>query len=134
MSGSSKDDSKNKTKNIDFDVDLKLGAVAGANGEALRSVDLKMSRRSGIIKAFSLNGKVGRDTPVSAEFRGRAQGQGRDTVILQTGDAGAFLRFTDTYSKVVGGQLMLAMEPPTPDGSAKEGLLNLRDFTVRGEA
>ena len=45
MSGSSKDDSKSKTKNIDFDVDLKLGAVAGANGEALRSVDLKMSRR-----------------------------------------------------------------------------------------
>jgi len=55
-------------------------------------------------------------------------------VILQTADAGAFLRFTDTYSKVAGGQLMLAMEPPTPDGSAKEGLLNLRDFSVRGEA
>jgi len=74
MSGSSKDDGKNKAKNIDFDVDLKLGAVAGANGEALRSVDLKMSRRSGIIKAFSLNGKVGRDTPVSAEMRGSLAG------------------------------------------------------------
>ena len=93
-----------------------------------------MSRRGGIIKAFSLNGKVGKDTPVTAEFRGRSQGQGRDMVILQTADAGAFLRFTDTYSKVVGGQLMLALEPPTPDGSAKDGLLNLRDFTVRGEA
>jgi hypothetical protein len=133
MSGSSKDDSKSKTKNIDFDVDLKLGAVAGANGEALRGVDLRMSRRGGIIKAFNLNGKVGRDTPVTAEMRGRSQGQGRDVVILQTNDAGAFLRFTDTYSKVTGGQLMLAMEPPTPDASAKEGLLNIRDFTVRGE-
>jgi hypothetical protein len=29
---------------------------------------------------------------------------------------------------------MLAMEPPTPDGSAKEGLLNIRDFSVKGEA
>ena len=76
MSGSSKDDSKSKTKNIDFDVDLKLGAVAGANGEALRGVDLRMSRRGGIIKAFNLNGKVGRDTPVTAEMRGRGAGPG----------------------------------------------------------
>jgi len=133
ISGSSKEDSKNKIKNIDFDVDLKLGAVAGANGEALRSVDLKMSRRNGIIKAFNLNGKVGRDTPVTAEMRGRGQGQGRDLVVLQTADAGAFLRFTDTYSKVTGGQLMLAMEPPTQDASAKEGLLTISNFTVRGE-
>ena len=40
-------DAKSKTKNIDFDVDLKLGAVAGFNGEALRSVDAKFSRRGG---------------------------------------------------------------------------------------
>ena len=47
-------DPKSKTKNIDFDVDLKLGAVAGFNGEALRSVDAKFSRRNGNIKAFAL--------------------------------------------------------------------------------
>ena len=40
-------DAKSKTKNIDFDVDLKLGAVAGFNGEAVRSVDCKFSRRNG---------------------------------------------------------------------------------------
>jgi len=134
ISGSSKEDSKSKARSLDVDVDLKLGAVAGFNGEALRSVDLKMSRRGGYIKAFTLNGKVGRDTPVTAELRGRGQGQGRDAVVLQTNDAGAFFRFTDTYSKVVGGQLMLAMEPPTPDQGPKEGLLNVRDFAVKGEA
>ena len=32
-------DAKSKAKNIDFDVDVKLGAVAGYFGEALRSVD-----------------------------------------------------------------------------------------------
>jgi hypothetical protein len=134
ISGSSKEDSKNKLKNVDFDVDLKLGAVAGSNGEALRGVDLKMSRRGGVIKAFSLNGKVGGGTtPVTAEFRGRSQGQARDVIVLRTNDAGALLRFTDTYSKVDGGQLMLAMEPPTPEAGAKEGLLNIREFTVRGE-
>jgi hypothetical protein len=131
---SSKEDSKSKTKGIDVDVDLKLGAVAGFNGEAVRSVDLKMSRRGGYIKTFNLNGKLGRDTPVNAELRPRGPGQGRDLVILQTNDAGAFLRFTDTYSKVVGGQLMLALEPPTPDQSAKDGLLTIANFSVKGEA
>jgi hypothetical protein len=127
-------DAKSKTRNIDFDVDLKLGAVAGSNGEALRSVDAKMSRRGGNIKAFTLAAKVGRDTPVTADLRSRTQGQGRDLIILQTGDAGAFLRFTDTYSKMVGGQLALAMEPPTVEPSAKEGLINVRDFSIKGEA
>ena len=41
-------DAKSKTKSIDFDVDLKLGAVAGFYGEAVRSVDVKLSRRNGV--------------------------------------------------------------------------------------
>ncbi|HZC97333.1 MAG TPA: DUF3971 domain-containing protein, partial [Bradyrhizobium sp.] len=127
-------DAKGKAKNIDFDVDLKLGAVAGFNGEALRSVDAKFSRRNGSIKAFALNGKVGRDTPVTADMRGRTQGQGRDVILLQTNDAGAFLRFVDTYSKVVGGQLALAMEPPTGDPGPREGLINIREFSIKGQA
>jgi hypothetical protein len=125
-------DSKSKAKNIDFDVDVKLGAVAGFFGEALRSVDAKMSRRNGTIKSFSLSSKLGRDTSVTADLRGRQQG--REVIFLETTDAGAFLRFTDTYSKVVGGQLQLAMDPPTAEPSPKEGLLNVRDFTVKGEA
>ena len=127
-------DPKGKSRNIDLDIDLRLGAVAGFNGEALRSVDSKFSRRNGIVRAFTLNGKVGRDTPVTAELRGRGQGQGRDIIVLQTNDAGAFLRFTDMYSKVIGGQLALALEPPTVEPSAKEGLINVRDFSIKGEA
>ena len=127
-------DAKSKIKNIDFDVDLKLGAVAGFNGEALRSVDAKFSRRGGIVKAFTISGKVGRDTPLTADLRGRGQGQGRDTIVLQTNDAGAFFRFNDFYSKIVGGQLTLAMEPPTPEAGPKEGLINVRDFSIKGEA
>ena len=129
---SGKEADAKKTKNIDLDIDVKLGAVAGHNGEALRSVDAKMSRRNGVIKTFAMTGKVGRDTPVTADLRGRVQGQGRDLIILQTNDAGAFLRFTDTNSKVFGGQLSLAMEPPTVEPSAKDGLINIRDFSVKG--
>jgi hypothetical protein len=126
-------DSKSKTKNIDFDLDLKLGAVAGYDGEALRSADVKVSRRAGTIKSLTLNGKLGKDTPLTASMRGGGQ-NGREVIYLETNDAGAFLRFTDTYSKVVGGQLALAMDPPTTEPRANEGLINVRDFTIKGEA
>lgn len=135
ISGNAKDDAKSKMKNVDFDIDVKLGAVAGFNGEAMRSVDAKMSKRSGAIKAFTLSGKIGRDTPVAADLRGgRAQGN-REVIYLQTNDAGALLRFTDTYTKAVGGQMVVAMEPPTSEpNTTREGLINVRDFTVKGEA
>lgn len=55
-------------------------------------------------------------------------------IVLQTNDAGAFFRFNDFYSKIVGGQLTLALEPPSPEAGAKEGLINVRDFSIRGEA
>jgi hypothetical protein len=129
-----RDDPKSKSKGLDLDIDVKLGAVAGFNGEALRSVDSKFSRRNGIVKAFTLSGKIGRDTPLTADLRGRGAGQGRDIIVLQANDAGAFFRFTDMYSKVVGGQLSLALEPPTVEPSAKEGLINVRDFSIRGES
>jgi hypothetical protein len=125
-------DPKSKTKNIDFDVDLKLGAVAGFYGEALRSVDCKLSRRNGVIRNFSLSGKLGRDTPLTGDLRGRAQG--REVIYLETNDAGAFFRFADTYGKLVGGQLQLAMDPPTVDPSTREGLINVSDFSIKGEA
>ena len=126
-------DPKSKTRNLDFDLDLKLGAVAGFDGEALRSADLKIVRRNGTVKNFTLSGKLGRDTPLTADMRARTPG-GREVIYLETNDAGAFFRFTDTYSKVVGGQLALAMDPPTTEPRASEGLVNVRDFTIKGEA
>src|SRR5207237_8919353 len=41
-------------------------------------------------------------------------------IYLVTNDAGALLRFADTYTKMAGGELELAMEPPTADSSPKE--------------
>jgi hypothetical protein len=106
--------------------------VAGYSGEALRAVDCKISRRSGVIKSFALSGKLGRDTPLTGDMRGRVQGH--EVVYIETNDAGAFFRFTDFYAKMVGGQLQLAMDPPTVEPSAREGLINVSDFSVKGEA
>jgi len=134
MSGGKEPDAKNKAKSADFDIDVKLGAVAGFYGEAVRSVDAKVSRRNGTISKFALAGKLGRDTQLTGDMRGKAQGAGRDVIFIETNDAGAFLRVTDTYSKMIGGQLALAMDAPSTDSRPKEGLINVRNFTVKGEA
>ncbi|ABD88395.1 DUF3971 domain-containing protein [Rhodopseudomonas palustris] len=131
MSGK-ESDPKSKTKAIDYDIDVKLGAVAGYFGEAVRSVDVKLSRRNGAIRTFSLGGKLGRDTALTGDLRGR--GQGREVLYLETNDAGAFFRFADIYAKLFGGQLTLAMDPPTAEPREREGLLNVRDFSIKGEA
>ena len=34
---------------------------------------------------------------------------------------------------MVGGQLELAMDPPTVEPHPKEGLINIRNFTIKGE-
>lgn len=134
LSGSTKASAgKSAVKLDNFDVDAKLGAIAGYYGEAIRSVDLKLSRRGGTIRAFSLSGKLGRDTPVSGSLRSRGRG-GRDLLFVETHDAGALFRFTDTYSKMVGGEMWVAMDTPTADEAPQEGLLNVTDFTVKGEA
>jgi hypothetical protein len=131
MAGPSADQAKQSIK--DMDVDIKLGTVAGFNGETLRSLDLRMSRRGGVIKSFSMNAKLGRDATILGDLRGKAGG--RNVLYVESGDAGAFFRFTDTYPKIFGGEMWVAMDPPSGDQLApQDGILNVRDFTVRGEA
>ena len=132
VSGDTSKDSKGKLKTIDFDVRVRLGAVTGYSGEAMRSVDVRMARRGGLLKALAVTGKIGRDTPVSVDLRGAGTPRG-EVINVQTGDAGALLRFADIYTKAYGGMLDLSMEPPTPEPMAREGLINMRDFVVKGE-
>ncbi len=117
----------------DIDLDVKLGTVVGFHGETLRGLDLRLSRRSGIITAFALNGKLGRDTPLLGDLRGRGT-NGRQVVFMETNDAGAFFRFTDIYPKVTGGEMWVALDPQSADKAPQEGTLTVRDFIVRGEA
>ena len=122
---------KPKRDPVDIDLDLRIGAIAGHNGEALRGVDLRLSRRNGQIRTFTLNSKLGRDTPLMGELR--AAQQRRNVMYFETVDAGALLRFTDTYPRMQGGQMWVAMDPPTGDQAPQDGILNIRDFSVRGE-
>ena len=122
---------KPKRDPVDLDLDIRVGAIAGHNGEALRGVDLRLSRRNGQIRTFTLNSKIGRDTSLTGDLRAAAQR--RNVMYFETTDAGALLRFTDTYPRMQGGQMWVAMDPPAGDQAPQEGILNIRDFSIRGE-
>jgi hypothetical protein len=125
-------DPKIKAKHPDLDLDIKLGVVAGSLGETVRGLDWRMSRRGGKIRTFSLSAKIGRDTPLVGEMRTRAN-NGRPVLYFETNDAGALFRFTDMYQRMVGGKMWIGMDPPTQDGAAQEGIINVSSFSIRGE-
>src|SRR5256884_4175445 len=92
---------KNSKAPRDFDLDVKLGTVTGYNVEALRGVELRLSRRNGHLRTFGMTARLG-----NAALMGdlRAYPGGRKVLYLEASDAGAMLRFTDMYSRVIGGQ------------------------------
>lgn len=126
-------DEKGKPKQIDLDLDIKIGTVAGHNGETLRSLDLRVSRRNGRIRTFSMNSKIGRDTSFNGDIRMRAR-DNHQVLFIETEDAGALFRFTDTYPKMFGGSMWVAMDPPTEDQAPQVGTITIRNFNIRGEA
>ena len=125
-------DPKVKARHPDLDLDIKIGVVAGNYGETVRGLDWRMSRRNGKVRTFSLNAKIGRDTPLIGEMRTRIN-NGKPVLYFETGDAGALFRFTDLYQRMVGGKMWVGMDPPTQDGSAQEGIINVSTFSIRGE-
>jgi hypothetical protein len=121
-----------KARHPDLDLDIKLGVVAGHYGETIRGLEWRMSRRGGRVRTFSLSAKIGRDTPLIGEMRTRAN-NGKPVIYFETNDAGALFRFTDLYSRMVGGRMWIGMDPPNQDGSPQEGIVNVSGFSVRGE-
>jgi hypothetical protein len=130
MAGPASSQAKQESKDVDLDV--KVGTVVGFHGETLRGLDLTLSRRGGTIKSLAVSAKLGRDAAFSSDLRGR--NGGRQVIYINAKDAGAFFRFTDMYPKMFGGEMWVAMDPSNTDpSSAQEGLLNIQDFSVRGE-
>jgi hypothetical protein len=121
-----------KQKPMDLDLDVKIGAVAGNNGEALRGLELKVSRRGGRIRSFNMKAKIGSDAPLIGELRLRSR-DNHQVLFIETEDAGALFRFTDFYPRMYGGKMWVAMDPPTRDSTPQAGTLNIQNFMVRGE-
>jgi len=132
LTGPAADAKGDKAKPKDLELDVKVGAIAGHHGEALRALELKLTRRDGRIRAFALKARLGRNATLSGDLRPRRSGQ--QGLYLESGDAGALLRFTDTYSRLSGGRMTVTMDPPSPDSAPQQGILNIENFTVRDEA
>jgi len=116
----------------DIDLDMKLGAVVGFNGEALRNLELKMSRRAGEVRSLGLAAKIGRSGTLTGSLR--SPSGVRQVVDLETTDAGALFRFTDVYSRMNGGEMAIAMDPPSANNPTQLGAMNVRNFSVHDES
>jgi hypothetical protein len=116
----------------DIDLDMRLGAVLGHNGEALRGLELKMSRRNGEIRSLGLTAKIGHSGALTGDLRGRAGG--RQVVEIESTDAGALFRFSDVYSRMTGGQMTTVMDAPSSANHVQLGTVNVRNFAVHDES
>ena len=106
----------------DFDLDAKIASVVGANKQAITSMELTASRRSGETRLGSLRGRIGGGAVM-------ATGSGGETRIM-TSDAGALLRFANLYSRLEGGDLNLLLRSR---GDSSAGEATLTDFVLRDE-
>ncbi len=138
ISGSLPDQKKNARR--DLELDIKISRVLGYHGEAMRSLDMRLSRRGGQLRSFTLNATLGREAALKGDMRDirdardqRSRNTSGKVIYLETSDAGSLLRFTDTYPRMTGGRLSVVMDPPSSDHVPQEGVLNIRDFTIRGE-
>jgi hypothetical protein len=120
-----------KYKPNDMDLEVKIGAASGNNGEVIRQLELRILRRNAEVRSFALLGKIGRDSTVVGELRGRDGG--KPALYISSGDAGALFRFADYYAKIQGGDSWILVDAPRFDGSAQEGTIQVRNFTIRGE-
>src|SRR5262249_389163 len=108
LAGSPTDQTKQKPR--DIDLDIRLGTVAGFHGEAARGVDLRMSRRGGEIKSFTLSAKLGRDTPLNGDLRGRTGGG--NVLYVGTARAGALFPLCGACPQGLGGGVGGGGGPP----------------------
>jgi hypothetical protein len=79
-----------------------------------------------------MRSKIGRDTAFSGDLRLRAR-DNHQVIYFETDDAGALFRFTDMYPRMFGGQMWVAMDPPTQEQTPQVGYLHIGNFVVRGE-
>lgn len=111
---------------------IKLDRVIGRNAAAV--ADLQASfllSKSGWVENLSLTGRFP-NGPVQANILREASKPGRILRVVSQ-DGGSILKFAGLYQRAEGGQMDLDLQLPDVPGAASEGLLNVYEFTVRGE-
>lgn len=111
----------------DLDLDLKVATVQGLNGEALTGADLKLQVRGGDVRDFRLTGRLGQQ-PLAGQI---AQVErGTRGIVIESADAGSFLRFLDIYRRMLGGSMLLSLSSA---GAPMDGSLVINRFVLSNE-
>src|SRR5215213_1370547 len=100
----------------DVDLDVSTNILTGFNDEALTAATFKATIRHQEMKQFQFSGKL-RSAPVTAQLA-RFE-RGAPVLVLESGDAGATLRFVDLYRRMHGGAL--SVQVTTGEGPQRAG-------------
>ncbi len=117
-----------QTTPVPVTVDLKVAALNGFHGEALRDVTLKYSGTGSRSDLTEFSATTARGERVT--FRDAMEGQARG-VTMQSTDAGALLRFLDIYERMEGGQIALSLAGRGE--GALRGQIDARNFWLVNE-
>ncbi len=111
----------------DLDIDLKAASLTGYANQTMQNVDLRMGHRGGEIRDFRLSGRFGAQSVVGQIGRSEA---GAPALLIESADAGDFLRFLDLYRRMQGGRILLQIATV---GEPRNGLIIISDFALKDD-
>jgi hypothetical protein len=111
----------------DVDLDVSTNILTGFNDEALTAASIKATIRSREMKQFQFSGKL-RSALVTAQLA--RFDRSTPVLVLESGDAGATLRFVDIYRRMHGGKLTVQV---TTGEGPQRGMVTVQSFTLRDE-
>ncbi|MFO1184275.1 MAG: AsmA-like C-terminal domain-containing protein [Bauldia sp.] len=112
----------------DVTVEASVDRLVGHNGASIDRGSLTLSATAGQVKRVQLTGVLGA-SKLALTFSDSTQ---NTSLNLETGDAGAFFRFVDFYSRIQGGSLRLAGTRSGVD-RPMVGSFDVVNFSVVGE-
>jgi hypothetical protein len=121
-------DGKPSKSNTSLRIEGRFERVLGFGGEQLSGVSIIYGAGKGKVNAIDFSGVTGSGQALVAKLR---QPEGLRELSVTTSDAGAVLRFLDTYKRLGGGLANLRLTE-IRDG-AWSGSLDLRNFQVENE-
>ena len=110
-----------------FAANLKLGELAGFNDETLSNFTGRYAMKGSDITAVEFTAT----TDSNQALVGQMLKDGRNTISITSGDAGAFARFIDLYKNMAGGLLNLKMF--AMDAQSWSGSIDIRNFRLTNE-
>jgi hypothetical protein len=111
----------------DMEIDIKTTLLSGFGGEVITNPELQAVRRGEILRQFNLVGKL---NGKKIQVTGKSNGEASTPLIVSVDDAGAFLRYIDVYSRMIGGQLDGQISAASRRAT---GVFSARNFSLRDE-